>query len=78
MLFRSLEKSVTNDGEHGMVRHESAMAFGELENERSMEMLRSYAENEKLADNDILKESCVVALNMVEDTDAWLKQQFAL
>ena len=70
----SLEKSVRNNDEHGMVRHESAMAFGEIDNEKSRSLMKEFS-NENVK-SDILRDSCVVALNMVEDTDEWLGQQF--
>jgi len=75
-LINSLEKSVRTEEEHGMVRHESAMALGEMETEQSKKLLEEFSRAQEKS--DILRDSCVVALNMVEDTQAWLKEQFAV
>ena len=72
-LIIALKLSIEKSSEHGMVRHESAMALGEIENVHSKACLKKYSTIENCA---ILSDSCIVALNMVEDVDKWVAERF--
>jgi len=72
-LEESLFKSVQISDEHEMVRHESAMALGELETDETKKLLGQWS---KFDECPMLADSCKVALSMVEDPETWSSEQF--
>jgi deoxyhypusine monooxygenase len=63
----ALKVAVLNPEEHEMVRHEAAEALGAIGTMECVEFLRNYLDN----DTNMLKESCQVALDVV---DYWNKE----
>lgn len=61
----SLVASLTDEGEHPMVRHEAAEALGAIGTEACMAVLRRYASDE----SRVVRESCEVALDAIEYWD---------
>lgn len=57
-----LIESLANHSEHPMVRHECAEALGSVANEECLNVLRKFCKDE----SRVVKESCVVALDMYE------------
>jgi len=72
-LEDSLFKSVVITDEHEMVRHESAMALGELETDETKKLLEKWS---GFNECPMLADSCKVALSMVEDVEKWSYEQF--
>ena len=74
-ILDGLEKSVNDDNEADMVRHESSTGFGECchNDDRSKRMLEKFAGEDKAA---ILRDSCIVTLNMAQNNEEWLAAQF--
>jgi len=56
-----------------MVRHESAMALGELETDETKKLLEKWSSFDECP---MLADSCKVALSMVEDVEKWSYEQF--
>lgn len=75
ILESSLFKSVEVADEHEMVRHESAMALGELDTEGSKKLLLNWS---GFNECPMLADSCKVALSMVEDVEKWSREQFSI
>ena len=59
--------------EHNMVRHEAAEALGAIGTSDAEEVLKEYAENSSDNVPDVIKESCIVALDAA---DYWKKEEF--
>ncbi|XP_023024479.2 deoxyhypusine hydroxylase nero [Leptinotarsa decemlineata] len=57
-----LKESLEDEAENEMVRHECAEALGAIANEECTRILNSYVNDEKR----VVKESCVIALDMCE------------
>lgn len=62
LAFKALQKTLSDLNEHPMVRHEAAEAIGAIGDEVSQSVLHEYAKD----DAKIVKESCEVALDVVE------------
>lgn len=61
-VAESLVASLTDEGEHPMVRHEAAEALGAIGTEACMSVLRRYAGDE----SRVVRESCEVALDAID------------
>lgn len=57
-----LKESLEDDNENEMVRHECAEALGAIATPYCFEILKKYLEDEKR----VVRESCVIALDMCE------------
>merc|ERR1712127_134223 len=75
VLANSLFKSVEVPDEHEMVRHESAMALGDLDTEESKNLLLNWS---SFNECPMLADSCKVALSMVEDAEVWSQETFSV
>lgn len=60
--IEALAQSLQDPNENEMVRHECAEALGAIATDRCTELLTEYLKDEK----QVVKESCVVALDMCE------------
>merc|ERR1740123_1332708 len=73
-ILNNLEKTVRNSNESDMVRHEASTGFGECcgHDKRSADLLLEFSGEDK---NSILRDSCIVTLNMAVNNEEWLAQQ---
>ena len=70
----ALLESLADEAEHGMVRHEAAEALGSLAaGGESWEMLEKYSTHP----NALVRDSCVVAIDMHRYWEAWAKKEDA-
>ncbi|KAI0244611.1 deoxyhypusine hydroxylase [Massospora cicadina] len=58
----ALIKSLSNEGESAMVRHESAEALGSIATPEVLEVLQKFSQDSE----KVVRESCIVALDMYE------------
>jgi deoxyhypusine monooxygenase len=68
-----LAEALADEGEHAMVRHEAAEAIGAIAEKHSLAFLENYAHH----DEAIVKDSCVVALDMHKYWSKFKKQEEA-
>jgi deoxyhypusine monooxygenase len=69
----ALSIALRDINEHNMVRHEAAEALGAIGTSDAEEVLKEYAENSSDNVPDVIKESCIVALDAA---DYWKKEEF--
>lgn len=76
-ILNGLEKTVRDRDESDMVRHEASTGFGECcdHDRRSKDLLVEFSGEDK---NSILRDSCIVTLNMAVNNKEWVAQQFGI